>query len=177
MKKLKLMPKGNFNVKDNPATPINSLRSEKGFIPLWIILVVVVVGVGLVGYGVYHKSNTGKVVKAANRPGIIKNEQFSTAVDSKGAATHSASEFSPTDQKVYAVISLDKVKAGTNIQYVRYYNGKNIGGGSVKITKDDTKNVDFLFATKPGKSRHVGDYKVKVYTNGKAEMSSVYTVK
>ncbi len=177
MKKLKLLRKSHIEVKRNHITPTTGWQSERGFIPLWAILVVVLVAVGLIGYSVYNKNQTNNVIKAANRPGIIKNEQFSTVVGSKGEATHVTNKFSPTDQKVYAVISLDKAKAGTIIQYVRYLNGKNVDDGSLKVTKDGTKNIDFLFATKAGKLRHPGDYKVRVYTNGKAEMSSVYTVK
>lgn len=177
MKKLKLIRKSYFEVKRNQITPATALQSERGFIPLWSIVAIVVLGIGLIGYSVYHNNQTGNVIKAANRPGIIKDEQFSTAVDSQGKATHITNKFSTTDQKVYAVISLDKAKAGTVIQYVRYFNGKNIDDGSLTINKNDTKNIDFLFATKSGKLRHPGEYKVRVYTNGKAEMSSVYTVK
>src|SRR5579884_1061264 len=107
-------------------------RNQTGSITIWLLAAVVVVAIIVAGYLVYHHSHhKSTLFVAKNRPGVISSLQFSSFIDKNGYALKPASQFVKNTRLIYAVVTLDNAKAGTLIQYVRYYNGIKLSYGSV----------------------------------------------
>ena len=110
-------------------------------------------------------------------PGIITNIATATSVDTKGSAVTTSSTFAKTDKNIYLVLTLNKPKIGTKIEYIRYLNGKYLDSGTNKILKPNVTNASFIWSlAKPGTMHLVGTYKVKIYINGIFEKETSYTV-
>ncbi len=111
-------------------------------------------------------------------PGIIVSIVTAKGVDPKtGEAVKPTTIFLTTDKNIYAVTTLKNAKVGTRIEYVRYLNNKFLDNRSIRITKLNTNNTSFVWALKNSTSTHpVGQYKVKVYTNGIFEKEISYIV-
>ncbi len=165
-------------------------NSQKGFaIPL-IILLVVVVG-GLVGFKAYQQYQVQKqgaskktvvqqvVVRRSKIPNVIAKATTAQAIDVKtGKVITAARVFSSNDKTVYLALDLDSAKTGTNIDYIRYLNGRYVDHGNTKLTKDLIANISFSWTNiKPIGSVTDGNWKIATYTNGILEKRVNYTVK
>lgn len=111
-------------------------------------------------------------------PGIVVSVVTAKGVDPKtGEAVNPTSVFLNTDKSIYAVTTLQNAKVGTRIEYVRYLNNKFIDNRSMAITKLNTNNTSFVWTLKNSTATHpVGQYTVKISTNGIFEKETSYTV-
>ncbi len=112
-------------------------------------------------------------------PGIIVNIVTAKGIDPKtGEAVNPTTTFLTTDKRIYAVTTLQNAKVGTKIEYVRYINNKFLDNRSITITKPNTNNTSFVWSLKNSTAaRLVGEYKVKLYTNGIFEKETSFTVR
>ncbi len=111
-------------------------------------------------------------------PGVITNILTALSLDAQGKAVDPATTFTKTDKGIYLVLTVNKPKIGTKIEYIRYLNGKYLDNGVNKILKPNVTNTSFIWSLKkPGAVHLVGTYKVKVYTNGIFEKETSYTVR
>lgn len=109
--------------------------------------------------------------------GVITNILTAASVDIKGSAVITSSTFAKTDKNIYLVLTLNKPKIGTKIEYIRYLNGKYLDSGTNKILKANVTNTSFIWSLKKTGAMHVvGTYKVKVYIDGIFEKETSYTV-
>ena len=118
-----------------------SAQGQKGFTPLLIILVVVVVaGVSYLGYrsvtskpipqNTYQqtpqktpgqKSAATSSEPRSKTPGIITQVIIAKGIDTKtGEALNPASQFSKTEKAIYVVLTLKNPKVGSKFEYTRY---------------------------------------------------------
>ena len=110
-------------------------------------------------------------------PGVITNIMTASALDAQGKTVAPVTAFAKTDKNIYLVLTINKPKIGTKIEYIRYLNGKYLDSGTNKILKSNVTNTSFIWSLiKPGTMHLVGTYKVKVYTNGIFEKEISYTV-
>ncbi|GEM_PF-1083931 len=110
-------------------------------------------------------------------PGIITNVVTASALNAQGAAASISSSFTKTDSTIYLVLTVNKPKVGTKIEYIRYLNGKYLDSGTNKILKPNVSYTSFVWSLKkPGAAHLLGTYKVKVYTNGIFEKETSYIV-
>jgi len=110
-------------------------------------------------------------------PGIVINALTASSLDAQGKAVTLTTTFAKTDKNIYLVLTLNKPKIGTKIEYIRYLNGKYLDSGVNKILKPNVTNTSFVWSLKkPGATHLIGTYKVKVYTNGIFEKEVSYTV-
>lgn len=112
-------------------------------------------------------------------PGIIVSIVTAKGIDPKtGEAVNPTSTFLTTDKKIYVVTTLQNAKVGTRIGYVRYLNNKFLDNRSITITKLNTNNTSFVWTLKNSTATHpIGNYRVKVYSNGIFEKETSYTVR
>lgn len=175
-------------------------QNQKGFALLLIILLVVVAaGVSYLGYRLFmtkpqissqntyqqtpqkppeQKSVTSNSPPRSKASGVITQVVTAKGVDLKtGEAINPISQFSKTDKTIFVVLTLKNPKVGTKFEYVRYLNGKFLDHGNLTISKASTNNVSFNWILKkPGLAHPIGNYKVKVYTNGVFEKDINYIV-
>lgn len=111
-------------------------------------------------------------------PGIVVGVVTARGIDPKtGEAVEPTTTFLTTDKSIYAVTTLINAKVGTKIEYVRYLNGKFLDNRSITITKPNTNNTSFVWTLKNLTSTHpIGQYEVRVYTNGIFEKKIFYTM-
>lgn len=111
-------------------------------------------------------------------PDIITNIVTAKGIDPKtGEAVNPTSILLTTDKSIYVVATLQNAKVGTKIEYVRYLNNKFLDNRSITITKPNTNNTSFVWTLKkPGATHPIGNYRVKVYSNGIFEKETSYTV-
>ena len=75
-------------------------------------------------------------------------------------------------------MNVNKPKKGTNFEYVRYFDGKYVDHKSLTTLSTNTDYVSFKWTLVNAKSMRLpGDYKVKLYTNGKFEKELSYQVR
>ncbi len=168
--------------------------NQKGFTPLVVLLLIVaVLGVGYAGYKSLSTSsqppnqkiiatpqpkNSTTPIPRSKAPGIVTQVSLSTTLDPKtGLTVNPASVFSKTDPTIYAVVTLSNPPVGTKIEYVRYLNGKLLDNRSTSTTKVTAKSIVFDWKLKkPGATHLVGNYRVKIYTNGVFEKETSYII-
>ena len=112
-------------------------------------------------------------------PGMIVSVVTAKGIDPKtGEAVNPTSIFSTTDKSIYVVATLQNTKVGTRIEYVRYLNNKFLDNRSITVTKPSTNNTSFVWTLKKiGATHPVGNYRVKVYSNGIFEKETSYAVR
>jgi hypothetical protein len=112
-------------------------------------------------------------------PGIVANIVTAKGIDPKtGEAVNPTTIFLTTDKRIYAVTTLQNAKVGTKIEYVRYLNNKFLDNRSITISKPNTNNTSFVWSLKNSTAtRLVGEYKLKLYTNGIFEKETSFTVR
>ena len=165
------------------------MKKQLGFaLPLVILVIVIILG-GLLGFKTYlqYKENqqTEKktvvkqvVVRRSKIPNVIAQATTAKAIDVKtGKVITAARIFTPNDKTVYLALNLDSAKSGTNIDYIRYLNGRYVDHGNSKLTKDLVENISFSWTnTKPLGSITEGKWKIATYTNGILEKRVNYEV-
>lgn len=165
-------------------------KQLQGFGTIVIILILlVVVTIGFFGWKAYQqlrnqKQNSQKVIKKqvlvrrSKIPNVITQATTAKAVDAKtGKVITPASVFFPNDKTIYLALGLNKPKVGTRIDYLRYFNGRYVDHGSVKIAQPNTSHLAFDWSVTHGLgNRPDGQYKVATYTNGVLEKRILYTV-
>ncbi len=143
--------------------------------------------IGLGGYFILYPKvqsllkptrNAITIERRSVKPGIVAEVVFAKSIDlqtSKPLVL--SSTFVKTDEDIYMVLTLNNVSVGTRIEFVRYRNSKYVDHGSVEIVKPKAQYTNINWMAKPplGK-RPAGEYLIKVYTNGKLETASSYTV-
>lgn len=163
---------------------MKSLKNERGFVHLVLVVTLVlalVVGVGLYVYGKQaNKTTTSSTAvptttKKLTHPGVVKSEVFAASLDATGAPVNPTRTFTINTPKIYVAVGLKNAKVSQRIEYTRYLNGKFVDNGSIPV-KDGAKYASFDFDLKSGKTRPKGTYLVKTYTNGIFERSASYTV-
>ena len=160
-------------------------QTKSGFAPLIILLVVAVVGVSYIGYRYFiarpqtlQTPPTASVKPRSKAPEIAIQVVTAKGIDLKtGEAVGTTSLFSKTDKTIYVVLTLKNPKVGTKFEYTRNLNGKFLDNGSLEMKNAATNNVSFDWTLKkPGAFHPVGNYLVKVYTNGIFEKEIKYQV-
>ncbi len=172
----------------------NLNTNQKGFTPLvTLLLIVVLLGVGYLGYRSLSTSsqpsnqktiatpqpkNSTTSTPRSKAPGIVTQISLAKTIDQKtGVAINPVTSFSKTDPAIYAVVTLSNPPVGTKIEYVRYLNNKLLDNRSTSTTKVTAKSIVFDWKLKkPDATRMVGNYRVKIYTNGVFEKEINYTV-
>lgn len=173
---------------------------QKKSLPNKLILIGGIIIFLLVGGGLYLYSKSASVLQTPKQipqtntqtvfpkpqptlprskaPGIVVSLVTAKGIDSKtGEAVNPTSVFLTTDKSIYAVTTLSNAKIGTRIEYVRYFNNKFLDNGSLPVTKLTTNNISFVWTLKKARATHpVGNYKIKVYTNGIFEKETSYSV-
>ncbi len=163
-------------------------NNQKGLTLILIIVIVTVVAiVSFLAYETFSaKSNNPPNLQQitstrprSKAPGVITQVVLATGIDPKtGTAVNPTNTFAKTDQVIYAVVSLKNPKVGTKIEYTRYLNDKFLDNRSLTTTKATTNNVIFDWQLrKPGTTHLLGNYRVKVYTDGIFEKEVKYQVK
>ncbi len=168
--------------------------NQKGLTPLvTLLLIVVLLGVGYVGYRLLSTSsqpsnqktiatpkpkNSTTLSLRSKAPGIVTQVSLSKTLDPKtGLALNPTTTFSKTDPTIYAVVTLSNPPVGTKIEYVRYLNGRLLDNRSTSTTKVTDKSIVFDWKLKKTGATHlVGNYRVKIYTNGVFEKEINYSV-
>lgn len=165
-----------------------SLKKQKGIALPIIILLVVLVG-GLIGYKTYQQIQSQKqaekktvvkqvIVRRSKIPNVIVQATTAKAIDVKtGKVITAARVFSTVDKTVYLALDLDKPKSGTNIDYIRYLNGRYVDHGNSKLTKDLVENISFSWTNSRSLGSVIeGKWKIATYTNGILEKRVSYVV-
>ena len=168
--------------------------NQQGLTPLiTLLLIAVLLGVGYAGYRSLSTSSQPSNQKTiatpqpknsttpsprSKTPGIVTQISLAKAIDQKtGLAINPVTSFSKTDPAIYTVVTLNNPPVGTKIEYVRYLNGRLLDNRSTSTTKATDKSVIFDWKLKkPGATHLVGNYRVKIYTNGVFEKEINYTV-
>jgi len=153
-------------------------KDQTGFthILTLIVLALVISSVAYISY-VRVKDNNQIVTPAiVKKVGLVRNVNFSKTVDTTGKAISPTSVLSATDTRVNVVSTLNDVVKGTKIEYTRYLDNKFVDNGSLTINKDGAKYANFTFTSNATKQFKSGDYKVKIYANGKYQTSGNYTI-
>lgn len=110
-------------------------------------------------------------------PGVIANVLTASSLDAQGNAVAPATTFAKTEKNIYLVLTLNKPKVGTKVEYLRYVNGKLLDSNATKLSKPNLTTTSFIWSLKkPGATHVVGNYKVKVYANGIFEKEISYIV-
>lgn len=161
---------------------------QSGFAAPLIILLVLVVA-GLVGYKTYQQLQSQKqagqktvvkqvLVRRSKIPNVIVAATTAKAIDVKtGKVIAAARIFSLNDKTVYLVLDLDNAKSGTNIDYIRYLNGRYVDHGNSKLPKDAIDNISFSWINNRSLGSVLeGKWKIATYTNGILEKRVSYVV-
>lgn len=111
--------------------------------------------------------------------GMIMSAQTTKSLDPKtGQGSNPTSVFSPQVPEIFVAMKVNSPKKGTKFEYVRYLNGKYVDHKSIAMAKDGSQYASFSWRLKNAQAVHpVGDYKVKLYTNGNLEKEISYQVK
>lgn len=163
---------------------------ESGFAAPIIILVIVIILGGLIGFRTYqqYKENQQQtqkrtvvkqvIVRRSKIPNVIAKATTAKAIDVKtGKVITAARIFTPNDKTIYLALDLDSAKSGTNIDYIRYLNGRYVDHGNSKLSKDLVENISFSWTNiKPLGSVAEGKWKIATYTNGILEKRVNYEV-
>lgn len=165
----------------------SKLLNQKGFAPILLLVLVVLVAAGFLGYqAIVQKSpppSTSQSIQARPNPpkpaGMILGAKTTKSLDPKtGRWGREVSTFSTKDPVVFLALQVNKAPKGTKFEYVRYFKGKYVDHKSLESTKDGVDYVSFSWSLKDIKSKHpAGDYRVKLYTNGKFEKEVSYQVR
>lgn len=172
--------------------------SQKGFIlPVIIVTVLLIGGIYVYQNFVRVSSPTSKTTTTTSKPktGFISNlfgqkptapqpvSMILTAKTTKtldpksGAGGVAATTFLTKEPVIYLALQVNKPIKGTKFEYVRYFNGKYIDHKSLATTIDKVDYVSFSWKLATVNSKHlVGNYKVKLYTNGNFEKELTYQV-
>ncbi len=155
-------------------------KTQQGFthVLLLVALVALVVGVGYVAYLRTQNNdvvNTNNIANSSKKL-LINDVQFSNQVDSTGKPVAPSSVLGASDSQLHVVSSLNNVVKGTRIEYTRYLDGHFVDNGSLAVLKDGAKYADFSFTANSGSSFKPGNYKVKVYANGKYQTTGNYII-
>lgn len=173
-----------------PGVPQSTKYRYKGFVVVGVVVVAIALVLGLL-IMMMQKSVKNTVTPTtvtstpqptlprSKAPGVIANVVTAKDLDPKtGEGINLTTTFSSADKSIYLVLTLNKPKVGSRYAFTRYLNGKFLDNGSLPVTKSTTNNVSFVWALKKVGATHlVGNYKVKVYTNGVFEKEVSYQVK
>lgn len=154
-----------------------------------IILLVTLVG-GLVAYktSLLLRNKTSQaekktvvkqvIVRRSKIPNTIVQATTAKAIDIKtGKVITAARVFSLDDKTVFLALDLDKPKSGTNIDYIRYLNGRYVDHGNSKLNKSLVENISFSWTNSRSLGSVIeGKWKVATYTNGILEKRVSYVV-
>jgi len=172
------------------------MNNQKGIALPIIILLIAIVG-GLVGYKTslslrdktYQQIKSVKqaekktvvkqaIVRRSKIPNVIVAATTAKAIDVKtGKVITAARVFSLDDKTVYLALDLDKPKSGTNIDYIRYLNGRYVDHGNSKLSKDLVENISFSWTNSRSLGSVIeGKWKIATYTNGILEKRVSYVV-
>ncbi len=163
-------------------------KNQKGVALPIIILLVTLVGV-LVGYKSYQQIKSAKeaekktvvkqvVLRRSKIPNVIVQATTAKAIDVKtGKVITAARVFSLNDKTVFLALDLDSAKSGTNIDYIRYLNGRYVDHGNSKLSKDLVDNISFSWTNSRSLGSLIeGKWKIATYTNGILEKRVTYEV-
>jgi len=179
------------------------IQKEKGFAPLLIVLIIVLIGAaGFLGYQVTRpKTSTPTTPQAqpvkkplsskvpakisqkiipprSKAPGVISAAITAHGYNPQtGSAIKPDKYFSPKDRQLYLALNINKPKVGTHIEYVRYLQGKYLDHRSIRVAQPNWKYAYFGWTNKSGKEHKKGIYRVRVYSNGILEKKVNYIVR
>ena len=149
-----------------------------------MILVVVVIGLAILfAFGRFSRQiNNGNSGIYAT-PTIIPTSLVSGVITAasidplSGIATLPVNKFKSDASSIYLVLDLNNSPINTKISYVRYLNSKYLDSKDTFVIKPNIRTLSFAWKLKTSSSLHpVGQYLVKVYSNGTFEKATTYTV-
>ena len=166
------------------------MNNQKGIaIPIIIVILLVAVVGGLLGYKTYQQLKSAKqseqktvvkqvIVRRSKIPNTIIAATTAKTIDVKtGKVITAARVFTLDDKTVYLGLDLDSAKSGTNIDYNRYLNGRYVDHGNSKLTKGQVDNISFSWTNSRSLGSLIeGKWKVATYTNGILEKRVSYVV-
>ena len=146
----------------------------------WVLVVILIIS----GAFLYRSLNLKKLSLAPSvtehkAPGVILSAKTTKALDPKtGSGLAEVTSFAVNDPVIYLALTVNKPVKGTNFEYTRYFNGSYVDHGSLKTNKDGVSYISFSWKLKNTSSKRlVGDYLVKLYTNGNYEKEITYSVR
>ena len=164
------------------------MNKQKGIALPIIILLITIVG-GLVAYKTYQQIKPNQqpaqktvvkqvVVRRSKIPNVIVTATTAKAIDVKtGKVITAARVFTLNDKTVYLALDLDSAKSGTNIDYIRYLNGRYVDHGNSKLSQDLISNISFSWTNSRSLGSVIeGKWKIATYTNGILEKRVSYVV-
>jgi len=162
--------------------------NQKG-IALPIIILLVTIVAGLLGFKTYQQFKSSQqtekqtvvkqvIVRRSKIPNVIVNATTAKAIDVKtGKVITAVRVFTLDDKTVYLGLDLDSAKSGTNIDYIRYLNGRYVDHGSSKLSQDLVANISFAWTNNRSLGSVIeGKWKIVTYTNGILEKRVNYLV-
>ncbi len=162
--------------------------NQKG-IALPVIILLIAIVAGLLGYKTYQQFKSTQqaqkqtvvkqvIVRRSKIPNTIVQATTAKAIDVKtGKVITAARVFTLDDKKVYLALDLDSAKSGTNIDYIRYLNGRYVDHGNSKLNKDLVSNISFVWTNSRSLGSVIeGKWKIATYTNGILEKRVNYEV-
>lgn len=166
-----------------PMVPKVSSKN-KGFATIIVILVVVLT-LAFLGYKYFSSKrpktsggqSIGLIERRSKPTGIISGVSLARATDSEGAPLDLADGFGVKDPKIFVASALNNAPVGTEIAYVRYFDGNYLDHKSIKIAKANSKYAYFEWSLKsPLEVRRPGKYLIKLYANGVLERAVEFRV-
>lgn len=119
------------------------------------------------------KTATASVASITNAVLASTITKTATSVQSGKAVT----TFTPTEQNIYAVLSLKNATTRTQLSYVRKFNGKYVDSKVSHPLKTGDKQFYFGWTLKAGQVRNIGIYSISFYIDGKKAQTISYTVR
>jgi hypothetical protein len=108
--------------------------------------------------------------------GGINSIKMSTTLAADGSAAQPSTLFhSASDTKIYAVLDVKGLPAGTKLAFTRYREGRFVDSRSSMLAHAATY-FHFVFTPKAGQTFHIGAYRLRVFVNRQGAAETKYRI-